>query len=409
MNKSSSADVAKLLAETHGWKLRDCGGDKGRTLSGYYTVTTPDQALASLKAAGADASLTGSTLNLGCSSSPPAPGKPAAAPVAYAEGERPGQTGTLSDGRPVVLGDRSFVPPREAAPDPDMEEVATRFYTNFLPGKAFDDIVRKLPGLSVLADPDRPGPMIVMGPKKWVGQARAFIRELDACPVEVRITAAVVARSGSALASRAFGVRLDAFGGDLVAGATPPIGGGVGIQLGPLQAVITGLRDRYRLEEVYSSQSRVLLGRALVLNDGAEVPVSTGEVLNANGAATAISYRNVGHSLTVLPLAHASGYVVGTIRHELSAQQGNNGVGPTFGSRRVETSFRVRPGEPVVMALSGLDTTSQSKTSGVFFSGKRNNQTEAGGFLVLTLEPEGCAAQAATKERGAARPGGDLQ
>lgn len=370
-----------------------------RPISGYFEVNTPNQGLLALRAAGLNPSLSGDTLLIGCSGNPADPNMPTGSPLSPMPQNAPQtalggpfpQNGGPLPGQPQNAPYGAPTAPQTPIPNPDEDIGSTSLRTRYVTGKKLTDLLKGLPGVSILAEPDTPGPVTIYGPRKWVMEAQSFAKRLDVCPMQFDVTSVIVARSGSDLANRAFGVRVDISNGNLVFGGVPLRDTGISLNVGPLTATIDALRQHNRLEEVYVTSSHVLFGSDLTITDGQEVPVETGDLVTEVGTTTTKRYRTVGHSLKVRVTAADGPFITGTIDHELSSQQGSNSVGPTFGSRRVQTAFRVQLGEPIVMAVSGADSASTAKSKGFLFTSKATSRIENGGFVVLIITPSGCA------------------
>lgn len=413
------------IARIFGWTFRNCM-PKARQVSGYFEVSTANQGILALQAAGLDPQLSGTQLSLGCApgDNRPAGNVPSGSPVGVmpqngaqtAIGAQTGLGGTQLPGTPqtqpygVPAPSSGYIPPAMPEHNPDEDIGSLDMRTSWLPGKKLSEILKGLPGVSVLADPEMPGPITILGPRKWVMEAKRMASRLDVCPVQVEVSAIIVAKSGSNLAKRAFGVKVDISNGNLMFGGVPVRDTGIALNVGPLMATLQGLRDKTKLDQVYVSTSVLTLGADLDLSDGGQVAISTGETSSEVGTITSRTYRNVGHSLKVHVTAASGGYVTGTINHELSAQAGGNEFGPAFTSRAVNTAFRALVGTPFVMAVSGQDSTEFTHRRGLLSTDKTSSASTAGGYVILIFTPSGCAQSAEGRSAaGAARGDEDLQ
>ncbi len=137
-------------------------------------------------------------------------------------------------------------------------------------------------------------------------------------------------------------------------------------------------------------------------NFGEEVPIPTQEIVPLNqGAADQqvirnVSYRKVGVNIDITPRVHANNDVTLSVKVELSSVSGTGFSGyPTFGSRQITTTLRLRDGETNIMAglirdnertvASGLPGISDLPIVGRLF-GRDKKETEQTD-IVLTLTP----------------------
>jgi general secretion pathway protein D len=137
-------------------------------------------------------------------------------------------------------------------------------------------------------------------------------------------------------------------------------------------------------------------------NFGEEVPIPTQEIVPLNqGAADQqvirnVNYRKVGVNIDITPRVHANNDVTLAVKVELSSVSGTGFSGyPTFGSRQITTTLRLRDGETNIMAglirdnertvASGLPGFSDLPFVGRLF-GRDKKETEQTD-IVLTLTP----------------------
>ena len=135
---------------------------------------------------------------------------------------------------------------------------------------------------------------------------------------------------------------------------------------------------------------------------GEEVAIPTQEIVpltqGANGQQVIrnVAYKNVGVNIDITPRVHANNDVTLAVKVELSSVSGTGYAGyPTFGSRQITTTLRLRDGETNIMAGlirdtersagSGLPGLSDLPVIGRLF-GRDKQETEQTD-IVLTLTP----------------------
>lgn len=254
----------------------------------------------------------------------------------------------------------------------------------------------KLPGLSVIADPDVPGPLLLAGAASVVAQASRFLDALDKCPVQLEVEALVISSSEETARSRALGVQLrDA--GSFTVGSFDPLASAV-VTIPGLRVFLDADRSTGEFRQNASLKSRVVVGETLSLVDGQEVPVRASTSVTDRETRTDVVYRNVGHQLS-LTLDAVDAEAIVTVEHSLSSQLASSQLGPSFATRSTKSTMRVPLGKAAVVALSGLDSASRDKSRGIFARSDRRSLGRSGSFLVFALSDVPCAGGAAAGER----------
>jgi len=244
-------------------------------------------------------------------------------------------------------------------------------------------VLSKLPGLSVLADPDIPGPLLLAGPTAIVEEAAAFMRDLDTCPDQLQIEAVVVSSSNSSERSRGFGMQFRA-SGDAQIGAFDPLAQAT-VTIPGLRLFLDGLASSAVLRQNSSFSSRVLLGETVKLVDGQEVPVRAATSITDRETRADVVYRSIGHKLSLRVDALGDEAVL-TVEHELSNQTGNGDLGPAFGTRSTMSTMRVALDRPVTIALSGTDLASKTRSRGLLSRSDATTASTGGVYLVFALK-----------------------
>ena len=122
-----------------------------------------------------------------------------------------------------------------------------------------------------------------------------------------------------------------------------------------LEAAITALRSRTKVEILEAPTLLAVDGMQARINVGAEVPVTTasyGDPITsgvASAFANSINYRPTGTSVLIMPRTSASGIVTMDLAIEVSQAAGSS-LTPTISQNYVETSLIVRDGETVAIA-----------------------------------------------------------
>lgn len=266
-------------------------------------------------------------------------------------------------------------------------------------------LLAKIPGLSVIADPDVPGPLLMVGPASVVGEAGRFLAAFDQCPAMAQVEATIVTSSLSADRSRAFGVQLREPGAsrigafDALAGATISIPG--------LRVYLDGLRSTGEFRANGTLRARVLIGETVKVQDGADVPVRSATSVTDRETRTDVVYRATGNRMTVKLRSLVDNVAVLEIDHELSSQSGDGPLGPTFSSRAFTSLLRVNLGEPNLVSLSGLDSASKVRSRGIFSRADATTAGKLGAFLVFAVERVPCATGPGPQRSEDRKPGAD--
>lgn len=254
----------------------------------------------------------------------------------------------------------------------------------------------KLPGLSVVADPDIPGPLLLAGPASIVKQAAAFMRDLDRCPDQVELQAVVVSSGDSSDRSRRFGIQLRE-PGTLSVGGFDPIAAAT-ITIPGLRAYLDALRETATVRQNSTFSARVLLGEAVRLVDGQEVAIRAATSVTDRETRADVAYRSIGHKLAVTLDALDREAVV-TIEHELSSIVGQTALGPTFATRSTVSAMRVALDRPTVVSLAGTDLATKTRSKGLLSRADATAVAKSGVYLVFALRRLPCVVDA---------PGGEL-
>ncbi|WP_313808832.1 hypothetical protein [Sphingobium sp.] len=252
-------------------------------------------------------------------------------------------------------------------------------------------VLSKMPGLSVIADPDIPGPLLLAGPAAIVDQATAFMRDLDRCPDQLQIEAVVISSSESSERSRGFGVQFREPGNVLI-GSYDPLAQAT-ISIPGLRLFLDGLAGSSTLRQNSSFSSRVLLGETVKLVDGQEIPIRAATSVTDRETRADVVYRSIGHKLS-LRVDALDDEAVLTVEHELSNQTGSGDLGPSFGTRSTMSTMRVALGRPVMIALSGTDLASKTRSRGLLSRSDATTALKGGIYLVFALKRLVCGGEA---------------
>lgn len=250
-------------------------------------------------------------------------------------------------------------------------------------------VLSRIPGLSVIADPDVPGPLLMVGPASIVGEAEKFLAAFDQCPAMGQVEATIVTTSDRLDRSRGFGVQIREPGSSLI-GAFDPLAGAT-VSIPGLRLYLDGLRETGEFRTNGTLRARVLLGETVKVQDGSDVPVRSATSVTDRETRTDVVYRSTGNRMTVKLIAIEAGTAVLSIEHELSAQSGDGALGPTFSTRSVTSLLRVNLGEANLISLSGIDTASKVRSRGIFSRSDATTAAKAGAFLVFAVERVPCA------------------
>lgn len=261
--------------------------------------------------------------------------------------------------------------------------------------------VSKLPGLSVLAFPDVPGPLLLAGPADMVGEARRFIAALDTCPVQVEIQALVVTQGSTVNRSRRFGVQLRSAGDVALGGFDPTAGSSLTIP--GLRAYLDALRERGEVRANRSFIGDVILGEVVSLSDGSQVPIQASAIITDRETRNNVTYRDVGHNLSFGLLAVADGQAVVRVDHQISGLSGNSTLGPVFSNQSTGTVMRLPLGKWSMISLSGTDRAQRSRSRGIFSRSDAVLSDTGGSYLVFALASVPCIRPPAVEDVQASR------
>jgi IMP dehydrogenase/GMP reductase len=255
----------------------------------------------------------------------------------------------------------------------------------------------KFPGLSVLAEPDRVGPVAFSGSRTIVADALKLMAELDRCPTRVEVQASILVKGRTESASRGAGLQLRIGGNDFVLGYANPSGAGISIDIPQLSAFIAAAKANAGFVQLSTIGGQLLEGSEIVLKDGSEVPIRGEAIVTDRETRQSVTYRSVGHNLT-LRLQSVGDYLVGEVEHELSTLGATTDLGPTFGTRSTTTAFRVKPFEPLAISLSGLDGGHEERRKGILSAFTAKSRENASAVLILALKPLSCELELAGTE-----------
>ncbi len=147
---------------------------------------------------------------------------------------------------------------------------------------------------------------------------------------------------------------------------------------------------------------RVIDSTSVQANFGEEVAIPTQEIVPLTQGANNqqlirnVAYKKVGVNIDITPRVHANNDVTLAVKVELSSVSGTGFAGyPTFGSRQITTTLRLRDGETNIMAglirdnertvASGIPGFSDLPIIGRLFA--RNKRETQETDIVLTLTP----------------------
>lgn len=383
-----------MAAKDFGSSVKVCNpGAADRPVTGRFNFRNSNDIAAMLTAKGFPVTFDGAEISVACDAaaaelsgavSPAAgfPGNPFAATVTPPGPYVPELTGNVPSGSPLA-------PAPYAAPAPVMPEEISMGRIRYRDPSPVIALLSRLPGLSVIADPKVPGPLLLSGSASIVKVAQQYLAELDTCPVEVQIEAAVVSSSITSARSRGFGVQFHS--GDTSIG-TFDQGAGAAISIPALRIYLNGLAEGSEFRVNSSLKSRVLLGETVRVQDGQDVPIRSATSVTDRETRQDVVYRSVGHRMTITLAAIEGDNAILAVEHELSSQTGNGTLGPVFTTRSVTSTMRVEVGKPTTISLSGSDSASKVRNRGLFSRSDATDAAKAGAFLVFALERVGCAA-----------------
>ena len=397
--------VVQSAAAPYATPVRVCSNGK-RPVSGRFNFRDPADISGLLLEKGFPVTFEGGTLAVGCDQASQeldaggvsSSGISATAPFAAAilGGDR-----SIPHGSPLSPG-----PSYEAAPapppPPSTFKAATVRYRD--PSKVIATL-SKLPGLSVIADPEVPGPLLLVGSASIVSQAEKYLAAFDTCPRMAQVEATIVTSSTNSDRSRAFGLQIREPGSSLIGGFDPLAGATVAIP--GLRLYLDGLRQSGEFRTNASLRARVLLGETVKVQDGSDVPVRAATSVTDRETRTDIVYRQTGNRMTVKLLALEDGQAVVQIEHELSSQSGQGALGPTFSTRSVSSLLRVDLGQPNLISLSGADSASKTTGRGIFSRSDATTAGKAGAFLVFAVERVPCGTGPGPQRSEDRKPGPD--
>lgn len=291
---------------------------------------------------------------------------------------------SVPSGSPLDPGQAAYAPP-PPPPPPTYHADRVRYRD---PSRVIE-VLSKIPGLSVIADPKVPGPLLMVGPASVVGEASKFLAAFDQCPAMAQVEATIVTSSNTLDRSRGFGLQLREPGTSLI-GTFDPLAGAT-IAIPGLRLYLDGLRDTGEFRANGTLRARVLIGETVKVQDGSDVPVRSATSVTDRETRTDVVYRSTGNRMTVKLHAIEEGSAVLEIEHELSSQSGEGPLGPTFSTRSVSSLLRVQLGEPNLISLSGLDSASKVRSRGIFSRSDATKAGKAGAFLVFAVERVPCA------------------
>lgn len=367
------------------------------TITGAWTVTTPEQAARVLSSSGINVSYRDRTFFVGCTGrlAPAQETATAGDALALDDPNDLAPTMPLADG----LSAGQFPSPAQApsaAPAPPPPDLKTRVLEpEWLSVSEITELFSQLPGLQVFTPSARSRRVVVVAERDRLDEAEALLDALDQCPVEVAIESSVFSRSTRANRDRGVGVGLSLFGGRIRFGnRTQAAATGALLDTGSLDLAVEAGKERSTFRQLYRSTSRVLLGYPLTLTDGADVPVPRGTIRTDIETRQEVEYRATGQTLSVTVSAASRGYLVGELTHEVSSPAESSSLGPSFQTRRVATTFRVREGEPVILSLSDLARDDSANRLRLFDVGQVENHADQDAFLRLVFQTSDCQAVA---------------
>ncbi len=378
--------VVQSAGADFGSPVRVCSNGK-RLVSGRFNFREAADVSGLLLEKGFPVSFDAGTLAVGCDQ--------AAMELDQGGASSAGMSATSPFSAAILGGDRSIPrgsplspgPVYQAAPPPPPATFRAAMVRYRDPSKVIATLA-KLPGLSVIADPEVPGPLLLVGSASIVSQAEKYLAVFDTCPRMAQVEATIVTSSSTSDRSRAFGVQIREPGSSLI-GVFDPLAGAT-IAIPGLRLYLDGLRQSGEFRTNASLRARVLLGETVKVQDGADVPVRAATSVTDRETRTDIVYRQTGNRMTVKLLALEEGQAVVQIEHELSSQSGNGTLGPTFSTRSVSSLLRVDLGQPNLISLSGADSASKTTGRGIFSRSDATASAKAGGFLVFAVERVPC-------------------
>jgi len=398
--------VVQSAGAEFGSPVNVCSNGK-RLVSGRFNFREPADIAGLLLEKGFPVSNEGGTLKVGCDQASieldqggaSSAGMSATSPFSAAilGGDR-----SIPHGSPLSPGPTYVAQAAAPPPPPQTFRAANVRYRD--PSKVIATL-SKLPGLSVIADPQVPGPLLLVGSASIVSQAEKYLAAFDTCPRMAQVEATIVTSSTNADRSRAFGVQIREPGASLI-GAFDPLAGAT-VSIPGLRLYLDGMRQSGEFRTNASLRARVLLGETVKVQDGSDVPVRAATSVTDRETRTDIVYRQTGNRMTVKLLALEDGQAVVQIEHELSSQSAQTSLGPTFSTRSVSSLLRVDLGQPNLISLSGADTASKTTGRGIFSRSDATSAGKAGAFLVFAVERVPCGTGPGPQRSEDRKPGPD--
>lgn len=383
--------VVQAAAAPYATPVRICSNGK-RPVSGRFNFREPADIAGLLLEKGFPVSFDAGALTVGCDQASQeldaggvtSSGMSATAPFSAAilGGDR-----SIPHGSPLSPGPTYVAQAAAPPPPPAVFRSAVVRYRD--PSKVVATL-SKLPGLSVIADPAVPGPLLLVGAASIVSQAEKYLAVFDTCPVMAQVEATIVTSSENSDRSRGFGVQIREPGSSLIGGFDPLAGATLSIP--GLRVYLDGLRETGEFRTNASLRARVLLGETVKVQDGSDVPIRSATSVTDRETRTDVVYRSTGNRMMVKLLALEGSSAIVQIEHELSSQSGNGSLGPTFSTRSVSSVLRVDLGVPNLISLSGADAASKTRSRGILSRSDATAASKAGAFLVFAVERVECGA-----------------
>lgn len=400
-DQTPAVDAVKAALAVVGVPVPVKACSPGGVVTGPLAFQGPVDLAQGLRRLGGDVVFTGAGFEVGCAMQhpPQVANVPSGNPLDPLLGSRSGvpQYSERSDpnaplGAPFGNGSGGMAAQTMEVPQPIAEPPEVKMVqTHYVRGGRLIEMLKGLPGFQVLGDVDRVGPLLLIGPKGMMGEAVGIVQAVDQCPAKVEVQAAVLAKDAKDGSNRGLGLKLSTGNGNSFVGTDQTgVSAGFRINIPQLQAFITAERQRSGLIQLATLGGEVVQGEALTLNDGGEVPIRQQSVSSNGETRTGVTYKKTGHLLTIKVLAVGE-FIVGEIEHEISTVGPATDLGPTFATRATKTTFRLRPYEPLALSLSGLQSASEGKTSGILFGRSNKDRSQSSGVLVLSLKPLSCA------------------
>lgn len=402
--------VIQALAGKMRYQVNACSAVSA-VLYGRYKVDTPAQLVAVMRQKGVPITAEGTTFNVGCKPgerASEAQQRAAGAGLDLPELQAPAQpaiggfAGAFAPNVPAgsPLNGYGYAPPQPVAPAIPPEHHSRRLI--YLNGKRLAETVGKLAGLEVIAEADRPGPVMLIGQPEILKIAEQYIDDLDVCPTQVRLEMSVLTRNRTDRRNKGFGVQLNLRGGDYSIGGFDPAGDNT-ITIPGLRAFLTANTEKGYLVEKGSFTAKAIVGEKFAISAGSNVPILSATRVTDRETTTDRVRQNIGNTLEFTVQAVGREIVLG-FKHDLSSLGAQTQDGPIFAQRSVSSVLRLKPGVPEMVALSGFDTQGRNEVKRLFGRAKGSQDDSDGAFLVFAARVEPCGMPAASvSERGSAR------